>query len=364
MHLNTFASRVVPYYLTGNCITLRSKPGRGKTSVVEKAPAIIGAALGKRIGFSYISGPTLTPADMIGYLIPSKDAAGKPASFFTRPPWWYTAEGLPLEAYDGGVIFVDEEDKTDVDCKKVIGEMGLTGRCGPHLIPPGWVVWMAGNHRGDRSGSTRDLDHLINRRCEITIQDDLESWKAWAMSAGLPPIALAFAESNWHIVTMDAPEVQGSWATPRSFVMCIEHLMQFAAKDGPDAGKLPTDSAAQEDAKGYIGSQASAQLMAFARLEYELPSLADILAAPATCRVPVRPDAQMLVAYSLAARASVENISAMVTYLDRFPQEFSVLFADAACARDGNLLNTPAMDAWCAKNGTLMVAISRLRSKR
>lgn len=364
MHLNTFASRVVPYYLTGNCITLRSKPGRGKTSTVERAPAIIGQALGKRIGFSYMSAPTLTPADVIGYLIPSKDAAGHAASFFTRPFWWYTAEGLPLEAYEGGIIFIDEEDKADPDIKKIIGEMGLTGRCGPHTLPPGWVVWMAGNFRGDRSGSTRDLDHLINRRCEIKIDDDLESWKAWAFAAGIPPVALAFAEQNWHIVTADAPEVQGSWPTPRSFVMCIEHLMQFAAKDGPDAGKLPTDNAAQEDARGYIGPAAAAQLMAFARLEYELPSLADILANPMTCEVPVRPDAQMLVAYSLAARASTDNIAAMVTYLDRFPQEFSVLFADAACARDGALLNTSAMDAWCLKNGTLMVTISRLRSKR
>ncbi|MGU3659212.1 hypothetical protein [Methylobacterium fujisawaense] len=360
MKLNTFKDRIVGYYNTGNCITLRSKPGRGKTSVVEQAPAIISAALGKRMGYSYISGPTLTPADTVGYLIPSKDAKGNAASFFTRPPWWYTAEGLPLEAYDGGVVFWDEEDKTEIDLKKVVGEMALTGRCGPHKLPNGWVVWMAGNLRSDRSGSTRDLDHLINRRCELKIEDDLESWLDWGLKSGMPALALAFAKSNWHIVTADAPEVQGPWPTPRSFVMCIQHLMQF----GDGSGKLPHDNAAQEDARGYIGSAAAAQLMNFIRLEYELPSLEDILADPLGTKVPERADAQMLVAYSLAARVDVGNISAMVAYLDRFPQEFSVLFADAACNRDRNILNTPAMDGWCQRNGTLMVTISKLRAKR
>ncbi|EIZ87122.1 atpase associated with various cellular activities aaa 3 [Methylobacterium sp. GXF4] len=364
MKLNTFADRFVGYYNAGNCMTLRSKPGRGKTTVIESAPAIIGAALGKRMGYSYISCPTLTPADTVGYLIPSKDAKGNAASFFTRPFWWYTSEGLPLEDYDGGVLFLDEEDKADPDIKKIIGEMALTGRCGPHTLPPGWVVWMAGNLRSDRSGSTRDLDHLINRRCEIKIEDDLESWKAWAMAVGMPPLALAFAESNWHIITADAPEVQGPWPTPRSFVMCINHLMQFAEKTGEHAGKLPHDNAAQQDAQGYIGSAAAAQLMSFIRLEYELPSLADILADPLGTPVPVRADAQMLVAYSLAARVDVGNIGQMVAYLDRFPQEFSVLFADAACNRDRNILNTSAMDGWCQRNGTLMVTISKLRAKR
>lgn len=360
MKLNTFADRVVGYYRTGNCVVLRSKPGRGKTTVIEGAPAIIGAALGKRMGFSYLSAPTLTPADLVGYLIPSKDAKGNAASFFTRPFWWYTAEGLPLEDYEGGIIFVDEEDKADPDIKKIIGEMGLTGRCGPHTLPNGWVVWMAGNFRSDRSGSTRDLDHLINRRCEIKIDDDMESWLDWGLKAGMPALALAFAKSNWHIITGDAPDEQGPWATPRSFVMCINHLKQF----GDGTGKLPHDNAAQEDARGYIGAAASGQLMSFIRLEYELPSLEDILADPAGTPVPARPDAQMLVAYSLGARASVGNISAMVTYLDRFPQEFSVLFADAACTRDGRILNTPAMDGWCQRNGTLMVTIAKLRSKR
>ena len=33
----------------------------------------------------------------------------------------------------------------DTDLKKIIGEAALSGRLGPHFIPEGWVIWMAGN---------------------------------------------------------------------------------------------------------------------------------------------------------------------------------------------------------------------------
>ena len=47
----------------------------------------------------------------------------------------------------------------------------------------------------------------------------------------------------------------------------------------------------------------------------------------------------MLVCYHLAARVDVElDGSAVVTYVERLPKEFSVSFAKAACRRDTDLL--------------------------
>lgn len=356
MKLATFQSRMVNYYKTGKCYYLTSAPGRGKTTVIEGAPAIISAALGKRIGYSYMSGPLLTPADTVGYLIPTKDKDGNAASYFTKPFWWYTSEGLPLDAYDGGVVFVDEADKADIDIKKIIGEMALSGKCGPHRLPPGWVVWMAGNRKKDRSGSTKDLDHLINRRCEIEIDDDMQGWLDWAMQRGLNGVGLAFAEQNPQIVFSDGvPKEQGPWCTPRSLVECIEHLMQFA---GPD-GRLPMDATAQHEAKGFIGAAAAAQLFATIKLEHELPALADILADPEGSMLPQRPDAQMLVAYSLAARTDLTNVDPIVRYISRMPKEFEVLFASSATRRDPDIINTPTFDNWCATNASMMQLIHK-----
>jgi hypothetical protein len=81
-------------------------------------------------------------------------------------------------------LFVDEADKMETDAKEIVGEGCLSGRFGPHQLPPGWIVWMAGNRAGDRSGSTKELVHLINRRREIDVTDDLESLLNWMNENG------------------------------------------------------------------------------------------------------------------------------------------------------------------------------------
>ena len=93
-----------------------------------------------------------------------------------------TTEGKLLSEYDGGIILVDEADKLGMDEKKIVGEAALSKILGSHKFPPGWVVVFAANRMSDRSGSTRELDHLINRRIKIEITDDVESWVEWALA--------------------------------------------------------------------------------------------------------------------------------------------------------------------------------------
>lgn len=361
MKLRTFASNVTALYLTGKCYNLRSKPGRGKTSVISQAPSRIAADLNKTMGFVYISCPTLTPADTVGYLIPGKDENGHSISNFTRPFWWYTAEGKALEEYQGGIIFLDEEDKADPDIKKIIGEMGLTGRVGPHTIPEGWVVWSAGNYRADRSGSTRDLDHLINRRCELELEDDIDGWLEWGVGAGVNGVAMSFGRANPGVVfSENPPETQGPWCTPRSFIECIDALSCFIDGDG----KLPHHGFARALAEGFIGKPAAAQLMAHIRLEHDLPALADIMNDPMGCKVPSRPDASYLVAYSLAARTTKDNLAVLFKYVNRLPTEFGTLYADAVCKRDVAMVDTPEMEDWLSENASMLVAVTRYRGAR
>lgn len=363
MNLATLLSRLPTYYSTGKSYLFQSPPGRGKTETVARAPAIISELTGKRIGISILQGPLLTPTDAIGFLIPYKDeATGKRMAEFTKPNWWITDEGKPLEDYDGGIIFVDEEDKMDVDVKKAIGEMAYSGRLGPHRLPPGWVVWFAGNRREDRSGSTKNLDHLINRRSEISISDDLDSWVAWAEQKALNAVGITFVVQNANIV-FDAkvPEKQGPWCTPRSIVQAIEHLMAFA---DPVTGRLPHDTAAKEEVSGFIGHGAMAQLMATIQLEYQLPSLQDILSDPLGTPTPDKADGMMLVAYSLANRATVANIDPITNYVRRMPPDMATLFVRTASNRDPDLLDTPTLDKWCMDNATLMQVVMAKKQKR
>jgi hypothetical protein len=357
MNLNTVSRLATQMYRSGKCYYFKSSPGIGKSSIVVDSVPHIARETVLNLGLVVINAPLLTPADAVGYLIPKHHADGRVESVYTQPFWWVTSEGKRLEQYDGGVIFVDEMDKGDLDVKKALGELALSGRIGPHEIPKGWVVWMAGNRSQDRSGSTKELDHLINRRCEIEITPDLMSWETWALKHGVHPAIIAFANQNPQIVFPETvPEKQGPFCTPRSLVATGEMLSLMTDDDD-----LPTTTDAIELASGYIGQAASAQLFATLRLAAELPPLDQIIASPATCKVPQKPDAQMLVCYNLAARVDTANLPPIIKYVERLPADFAITFAKAATTRLPSLVIQPAMMDWARRNNSLMTTLNVIR---
>lgn len=357
MKLSTFSKRAVELYKSGKSVYLRSAPGRGKTTTIVDAVPRVAEAVGKTMGLVIINGPLLTPADAVGYLVPVKKDDGTVESQYTSPFWWRTTEGKRLEEYDGGFIFVDEADKMDVDLKKVIGEMALSGRCGPHKLPPGWVVWMAGNRQGDRSGSTKELDHLINRRFEIDITDDVKGWEEWALRNNVHPTIVTFAVQNPQVVFCDdVPKEQGPFCTPRSLVSTGELLATLSSND-----ELPTDDDAVELAAAGIGKAAAAQLFATIRLASELPDFDTVVKNPGTAKLPSAPDAQMLAAYQLASRCDATTLGAVVQYIERMPADFAATFAKAACTRVRMFAAHPAMMDWTKRNNTLMTTLNMFK---
>jgi len=357
MNFDTIIARMPYWYKARKCVYLKSPPGRGKTETLSQAPAILSASTGKNIGLVVISGPLLTPADSVGYLVPRKvvvNGIEHAESIYTDPFWFRTREGKRLDEYDGGIIVVDEADKMDVDVKKVIGEAALSGRLGPHQLPPGWIVWMAGNRQKDRSGSSKELDHLINRRVEIDVDDDINSWNNWANRNGVHPLYKAFANQFIHIVFTDGvPEKQGPWCTPRSLV---EACQLHECMPSPD-GLLADDPATLEEISGMIGQAAASQLFSFVKMEKDMPTLDDIVSNPHGVRVPTKPDAMMLICYNLAHRVSKDTATPVITFIDRMPKEFAVIFGRAAVARDPMLLATSGFVKWVRENAPLMAAI-------
>jgi hypothetical protein len=359
MKLKTFARLAPHYFAQKKCAYLRSPPGYGKTSTILDLVPRLSQITGKRLGISIVSGPNLQPGDTVGFGIP-KHNEGYSEMVFTLPFFMRSEEGKLLSEYDGGVLFIDEADKMDVDIKKVVGEGALSGRFGPHRLPPGWVVWMAGNRAEDRSGSTKELDHLISRRFEIDIEPDIEGWEEWAHKSSIHPSIIAFAVSNPQIVfSGKVPEKQGPSCNPRSLVSTGELLASMA---DTSTGNIPTDTDAIEIASGGIGQAAAGQLFATLRLESELPAIQTIINNPGAARLPTKPDAQMLVCYKLASLSSAENLDPVITYIERLPADFAATYAKAVITRAPTLISHKAMLDWVKRNNTLMTTLSMLKT--
>jgi len=357
MKLSDITSRAPGWYASGKCIYLKSAPGRGKTETVTSVPKLLEKRFsGKRFGLVVINGGCFTLTNATGYLWPEEREGEGRYSQFTRPDWWITSEGYPLESYDGGIIFIDEWDKMDIESKKITGEAALSGRLASHKLPPGWVVWGAGNRSQDRSGSTKELDHLINRRREIEVQDDMVSLLEWGARNRLMPETLTFIEANPQVVFEPLPEKQGPWCTPRG-IASVDKYLQLMAEE---RGAVPTDALTIEEVSGDIGPGAAAQYFAMIRLGMEMPKYEDIMKNPAGVKVPAKIDAQMLVSHSLAARVSSEDAGKVLQYVDRMPKEFAVTFARSATQRDPGLVNSKAFMMWVGANSSLIALMNRL----
>ena len=249
----------------------------------------------------------------------------------------------------------DEFGQADGDTKKAAAQLLLKGEIGPHRLHRGIHIIAASNGKKDRSGVTKDFDFVINRQDEINITPDLVSWLDWAATAGVSPIAQAFAQQNPQVVfESEVPKEQGPWTTPRSLVMG-DRLMQ--AKAGRNGGVMPDDPLTIEQVMGIMGGGA-AQYFAFVKLEREMPKYEEIVRDPKGVKVPQKPDACMLVCYQLAHMVKEKDADAVVEYMTRLPTEFSVTFATTACKRQPMLVANKSFDAWARKNSSLMAAIA------
>jgi hypothetical protein len=360
MKPNEFMSEFPAYADAGISIELVSAPGRGKSTMVRQLVKTMTELTGKEWGYSDLFLATQTPPDLIGFQFKGEVTyEGKSFAITdpTAPTWFMTETGLPVFAYERGIMFLDEFGQGQTDVKAAAAELLLNKRLGKWKLPDGWIVVAASNRTSDRSGVTKSLDFVINRRMEIHLTDDLDAWMDWAEKEGLMPETRAFAYANPGIVFTDGvPEKQGPWCTPRSLAM-LDKLLQAKAKH--HGGEVPLDGLTLEAMSGLIGQAAASQFMATIRLAKDMPPLEDILRDPHGVPVPTRPDAQMLIAFHLAHRVDRKNASAIVTYIERLMSDLSLTFIRAACQRDPMIITTPALQKWCMDRAELMHLVSK-----
>lgn len=343
---------------SGVSVELVSSPGLGKSEFVEQIRSDMEKATNQKWGFAKMFLATQTPPDLIGYQFKGERDFGAGAVAVTEPTlplWMMTTDGKPVQAYERGILFLDEYGQGEADVKRASAELLLNKQIGPWKLPPGWSVIAASNRSSDRSGVTKSFDFVINRRLEVEVSPSVDAWTEWAMEHGIAPLTVAFANQNPHIVFEGkVPDKQGPWCTPRSLVMA-DNILQSLRGNGED---LPDGPEAVELITGMIGAAASAQYFSFVRLEREMPKYEKIIASPDKVKVPEKPDAQMLVIYNLAHRVKVDELDAVITYIKRMPKEFAVTFARSACKLNPHLVASKAMNQWCSDNATLMAAIA------
>lgn len=348
---------ILPTYFDSNVsVELVSSPGMGKSEVVQQLVDELSERDGEEWGYAELFLATQTPPDLLGYMMPETRNFGDGdvrVSSWTMPAWMMCKNGKPVSHYKRGILFLDEYGQGEADVKRASAQLLLNKSLGPWQLPEGWAIVAASNRANDRSGVTKSFDFVINRRAELPITPDLNSWNDWAHASGVGPTTILFANQHPEIVFAgEVPEKQGPFCTPRTLVMYDKVLRNYTA------GGKPTDTPeALSMACSLIGDSAARAYFVFLRLEDEMPAFDDIIDKPEKVKVPAKPDGKMLVTYHLAHKVTPETMDPVVKYMSRFGDEFGVTFIKAAAKRDPNIARTPAFLEWCRKNSALMSAV-------
>ena len=358
--------KVMPdLYEARTAVHLVGPPGCGKSDVLKyDIRNLLSEKYGEEFGFCGDAEeawllPTLDAPDIRGFLVPTKDANGEAASYFTRSPMFPSDDYLAK--HPRGIFVIDERNAADLLTQKATAPIVLSKLFGTKRLPDGWIVVSASNRVSDRAGVIRPPMHLTNRECVIPIDTDVTSWAIWAEARGLHPLGIAYAKKFPGNVFADAvPSTDGPFSTARSYTAALNFLAVKAGKDakGNYNLDLPSDPVTQQIVSGHVGDGTAATMFAFFKLRDKIPDIEDIEKDPTKAKCPDQLDAAYAAVQLCIHYAKAANVDRLWTYVERLPRELQVSAAVSLIKRSGGqLINSKNLGQWVAKNRALITNV-------
>ena len=308
-------------------VELKGPPGVGKTDVVRQFVAAKNESLGQPVGLVTEHLSTVESVDLRGF--PHNDVInGVLVSRYASPPIFPNEQKFPNGIPHYGVLFLDEYMQAPMDVRKAAARLLEERKIGDYSLDDfgHWAVFAASNRTKDRSGTGKPMAFETNRKCEIHVEHDLDSWVDWALTHDVHGLFVAFAKANPGLVFIDeVPDHGKPFCTPRSFVRSNTVLASLANRLGTGHHGLPVEHPlAVEMVGGLIGEETAATMMAFLSMADQLASYDDIIASPKRAIVPKasRPDALYATSETIAFRAQPKHLPKLMQYINRMPDEF------------------------------------------
>jgi hypothetical protein len=297
-------------------VFLWGPPGCAKSDTMKQA------ALESSIGLIDVRAVTLDPTDIRGFPGVSN---GKMI--------WYSPGFLPTDGV--GIVFADELNRAPALVQNAFLQLALDRRIGDYHLPPGWVVFAAGNYESDGGGVTKLNAALSNRFVHLAVDTNcLPDWCKWAVQNGIEAMVIAFLRSFPQYL-YDFDPKQKAFPSFRSWSFVSDVLTQ----------NLPGDiEMAAID--GTVGHGAAVAFCSYAQMYRNIPSLDTILLNPDTAQMPSNAGEMFAVSCALARRTSATNFSRVLTYAARLGGEYEMYIVKDAVRRDNTLAHLPDFNRW------------------
>jgi len=239
-------------------------PGIGKSSIVNLV------AKSQNLQLIDLRLSQLAPTDLRGLPV-AEDGVAR----------WFPPEFLPRAGT--GILFLDEINMATPAMQGIAQQLILDRQVGNYKVPDGWFIWAAGNRKSDRAAVFEMPSALANRFVHLEVTSDFDSFRVWALNAGLNERMLAFLAFRPALTHQIDPQ-HPAWPSPRTWVMA-DQLYRVG---------LPIDPA--------VGIAAAGEFESFCAVYQNLPDMDDILEGK-KASFPKEPSARYAVVLGLIIRA-------------------------------------------------------------
>lgn len=180
----------------------------------------------------------------------------------------------------------------------------------------------------------------------LEMEEDVESWTDWAISAGVNDVVMAYINNNPEkLCDYQVSKFDGKpFATPRTWEFVSKFMNEFPQQT--------LSEVSVEVLKGMIGEKAAFEFIAYNRVCSSLPSRDDIKNKPETINIStLEPALMYLMAFTLGSVcAELKAITRHYDLLKTFPIEFQKIIFKTATQRCPSLGASAELRAWAKEN--------------
>lgn len=316
----------VDYIQAGIVPLLKGPPGIGKSAV--------GQSIASEFNLELIDHRLATsdPTDMSGLPI-FHEGRVRYIPFDLFP-----IEGSPLpKDKNGWLLFLDEITHAPMMVQNAAYKIILDRMVGQHKLHKNVAIIAAGNGVEDNAGVEPMSTALQSRMGHIRCKVRAKEWTKWASGNGFDRRLVGYI--NWKpasIYTFKPDHTDDTYSCPRTLEFANRILK----------GKAVTGSLMLKKLSGLISLGIARELIAFCRLEEQLPQMSSILANPDAVEVPDAPDILWALCGKLADEAKESNVGVLIKYLRRVPSEFQMITMRQMLRRHPNFSNIKEVETW------------------
>lgn len=232
-------------------------PGLGKSSILRDVAREFG------IGFIDVRLAQREQVDIRGLPVPGPDGVK-----------WLVASGLPRDPNSRGIILFDDITAADRSLQVAAYELILDRRLGElYKVPDGWYICAAGNRTKDRAVAATMSSALANRLLQVEMQEDVESWIAWARTHDIHPSVMGFIRYRpGCLFNKEGENLERGWPTPRSWERVSRMLVQFGSGN---------ETLLRKVVYGLVGNRAGVEFMEFHKINETFDDVLEMMTNPA-----------------------------------------------------------------------------------